>query len=61
MTTAAVPATAGWTGKAKKVEPIDQGGRTLYRSSITGFASKASAQAFCTTLKAQGRACMVHG
>ncbi len=47
--------------KTKKVESLEQGGRTLYRSSIAGFASKASAQAFCDTLKASGRACVVRG
>ena len=49
------------SGKAKKVEPLEKGGATLYRTSISGFADKASAQAFCAQLKAAGRACFVKG
>jgi cell division protein FtsN len=46
-------------GKGKKVEPIKHGGSTLYRTSVTGFASQAQAQAFCGQLKAAGKACFV--
>jgi len=48
-------------GKAKRVEPLAKDGSTLYRTSVTGFSDKASAQAFCQQLKAAGRACFVKG
>jgi hypothetical protein len=48
-------------GKFKKVEPLAKDGSTLYRTSISGWADKASAQAFCAQLKAAGRACFVKG
>jgi len=31
----------------------------LYRTAVTGFASKADAQAFCTKLQASGKSCFV--
>jgi hypothetical protein len=46
-------------GKGKGVEKVDKDGKTLYRTSVTGFASKADAQAFCGKLKAAGKACFV--
>lgn len=46
-------------GKGKKVETVDSGGKTLYRTSVTGFADRASAQAFCDKLKAAGKSCFV--
>jgi hypothetical protein len=46
-------------GKGKGVEKVDKDGKTLYRTSVTGFASKADAQAFCAKLKAAGKACFV--
>ena len=46
-------------GKGKGVEKVDKEGKTLYRTSVTGFASKADAAAFCAKLKASGRACFV--
>jgi hypothetical protein len=49
------------SGKSKKVEPLAKDGSTLYRTSIAGWADKASAQAFCAQLKAAGRACFVKG
>ena len=48
-------------GKAKRVEPLAKDGSTLYRTSITGFSDRASAAAFCSQLKAAGRACFVKG
>jgi hypothetical protein len=48
-------------GKAKKVEALQHDGKTLYRGLITGFSSHASAEAFCATLKAAGRSCIVRG
>ena len=47
------------SGKAKHVEPVDKDGATLYRTSVTGFADRASATAFCDALKAKGKICFV--
>lgn len=49
------------SGKSKKVEPLAKDGSTLFRTSISGWADKAAAQAFCAQLKAAGRACFVKG
>ena len=53
----------GWNDaaadKGKKVETVDSGDKTLYRTSVTGFADRASAQAFCDRLKAAGKSCFV--
>lgn len=46
-------------GKGKSVEKIEKNGATLYRTAVTGFASKAAAQAFCDKLKAKGKSCFV--
>jgi cytoskeletal protein RodZ len=46
-------------GKGKKVEAIDKNGTTLYRTSVTGFASRADAKAFCDALSAAGKSCFV--
>jgi cell division protein FtsN len=46
-------------GKGKKVEPVTAGDKSLYRTYITGFASRDAAAAFCGTLKAAGKACFV--
>lgn len=46
-------------GKGKGVEKVDKEGKTLYRTSVTGFASKTEAAAFCAKLKAAGKACFV--
>jgi cell division protein FtsN len=46
-------------GKGKKVETVDSNGKTLYRTSVTGFASRADAVAFCDRLKAAGKSCFV--
>jgi hypothetical protein len=46
-------------GKAKHVEPVEKDGATLYRTSVTGFADRASATAFCEALKAKGKICFV--
>jgi SPOR domain len=46
-------------GKGKGVEKVDKDGKVLYRTSVTGFASKAEAAAFCDKLKAAGKACFV--
>ncbi|WP_165188113.1 SPOR domain-containing protein [Caulobacter soli] len=46
-------------GKGKKVEAIDKNGTTLYRTAVTGFASRADAKAFCDALTAAGKSCFV--
>jgi outer membrane biosynthesis protein TonB len=46
-------------GKGKSVQKIDKDGATLYRTAVTGFASKAEAAAFCARLKAAGKSCFV--
>lgn len=46
-------------GKGKGVEKIEKDGHVLYRTAVTGFASKAEAAAFCARLKAAGKACFV--
>ncbi len=57
--TAALPAKMG--GKAKHVQPLDKDGTTLYRTWLSGFATRADAQAFCDALKAKGKTCLVRG
>lgn len=46
------------SGHGKHVEPVERNGSTLYRTAFTGF-SKEDARAFCSALKAAGRACIV--
>ncbi len=46
-------------GKSKRVTPVVKDGSTLYRASITGFASRQDAQALCVKLKAAGQSCFV--
>ncbi len=46
-------------GKGKRVEEIDRDGQILYRTSVTGFASRAEAQTFCERLKGAGKSCFV--
>jgi hypothetical protein len=46
-------------GKGKGVEKIEKGGHVLYRTAVTGFASRGEAAAFCAKLKAAGKACFV--
>lgn len=52
---AAAPGLAA--GKGKSVEKIEGG--SLYRTFVTGFGSRADAQAFCARLQAAGKGCMV--
>lgn len=54
---AAAPGMAA--GKGKSVEKIERNGGTLYRTAVTGFASRADATAFCDRLKAAGKNCFV--
>ncbi len=46
-------------GKGKSVEKIEKNGGTLYRTAVTGFASREAASAFCGKLKAAGKNCFV--
>lgn len=46
-------------GKGKRVEAIDKDGQTLYRTSVTGFSTRAEAQTFCERLKVAGKSCFV--
>jgi len=46
-------------GKGRFIEPIQKGGATLYRTQVTGFASRAEATAYCDKLKAAGKTCFV--
>ena len=46
-------------GKGKGVEKIEKNGGVLYRTAVTGFASKADAQAFCAKLQGAGKSCFV--
>jgi hypothetical protein len=46
-------------GKGKSVEKVEKDGHTLFRTQVTGFASRADATAFCGKLKAAGKACFV--
>jgi len=46
-------------GKGKQVEAIDRDGRTLYRTSVTGFSTRAEAQTFCERLQGAGKNCFV--
>ena len=57
---AAALAPGAMAGKGKRVVPVTKDGATLYRTSITGFATRAQAQALCDRLKAQGETCFVH-
>jgi cytoskeletal protein RodZ len=47
------------SGKGKSVEKVDKDGKTLFRTQVTGFATRADAAAFCDKLKAAGKACFV--
>ena len=46
-------------GKSKHVEAVDKAGQRLYRTSVSGFADRTSAAAFCDSLKAKGKICFV--
>lgn len=58
-TDAAALAPGAAAGKGKKVETVASGGKTLFRTSVTGFASRADADAFCSRLKAARKDCFV--
>lgn len=46
-------------GKGKGVEKIEKNGGVLYRTAVTGFASRGEAQSFCAKLQAAGKSCFV--
>ncbi len=46
-------------GKGKSVQAVEAGGKTVYRTAVTGFASRADATTFCNALKAAGKDCFV--
>jgi hypothetical protein len=46
-------------GKSKRIEALEKNGATLYRTSVTGFSTRASADTFCSGLKAKGKICFV--
>lgn len=46
-------------GKGKSVERIERDGAVLYRTAVTGFASRDEATAFCNRIKAAGKSCFV--
>lgn len=56
---AAAVAPGAMAGKGKRVTPLTKDGLTLYRTAITGFASKAEAVAVCDQLKAANQSCFV--
>jgi len=58
--TAASAAPGSMAGKGKHVAPVTKAdGSILYRTSITGFASRADAEALCAKLHAAGGSCFV--
>lgn len=56
---AASVAPGAMAGRGKRVVPVEKDGQTLYRTSITGFASHDQAVALCDRLKAAGGSCFV--
>ncbi|MGH7016398.1 MAG: SPOR domain-containing protein [Caulobacteraceae bacterium] len=56
---AAAAAPGAMAGKGKQVARLDRAGKVLYRTAITGFTTRAQAQALCAHLKASGGSCFV--
>ena len=56
---AAAVAPGAMAGKGKRVVAVNKDGATLYRTAITGFASRDQAQALCARLQAAGASCFV--
>lgn len=57
---AAEAAPGDMAGKGKRVVPVTKpDGTVLYRTAITGFASREDAQALCAKLSAAGKTCFV--
>ena len=57
---AAAVAPGAMAGKGKRVVEVTKDGATLYRTAITGFASREQAQSLCERLQAAGGNCFVH-
>ena len=49
------------SGKSKHVLPLEVNGKTLYRTWLSGFASRGDAIAFCETLRTKNKSCIVKG
>ncbi|CAN5344989.1 cell division protein FtsN [soil metagenome] len=47
------------SGRGKRIEAVERGDSTLYRTTVTGFADRDAAKAFCAGLSAKGHACIV--
>ncbi|MDB5482291.1 MAG: hypothetical protein JWO83_3344, partial [Caulobacteraceae bacterium] len=56
---AAAVAPGAMAGKGKRVVAVTKDGATLYRTAITGFASREQAQSLCERLQAAGASCFV--
>lgn len=56
---AAAVAPGAMAGKSKRVVAVTKDGATLYRTAITGFASREQAQSLCDRLQAAGASCFV--
>jgi len=56
---AAAVAPGAMAGKGKRVVAVTKDGATLYRTAITGFASRDQAQSLCERLQAAGANCFV--
>lgn len=61
FSTASSKAGAAMSGKSKHVETVQKDGRTLYRSTVKGFATRDAAAQFCVALRAKGGQCIVRG
>jgi hypothetical protein len=48
-------------GKSKHVLAVDKDGKTLFRTWVAGFATRADAVSFCEALKAKNKSCIVKG
>jgi hypothetical protein len=49
------------SGLSNATTRVEVGGRIFYRAIVQGFPSGAAAAAFCQTLRASGRACLIAG
>lgn len=61
FSTASSKAGAAMSGKSKHVETVQKDGKTLYRSTVKGFATRDAAAQFCVALRAKGGQCIVRG
>jgi cell division protein FtsN len=55
----AAVAKGGGGGRGKRIEKVERDGSTLFRTTVTGFPDRTSAQAFCDRLKSAGKSCFV--